>query len=78
MRKKDIDVFGEASVAEVLPLHNMVYAVVRCSDNAVLAKAPRFKKYVGDIVRTMYTGNWTGKGDVVLESDRNGVIYTFR
>ena len=43
-------------------------------DNVVLAYGKELKGYLGDIIRTMYTGERKGSGDYILESDRHGMI----
>ena len=74
--KKPDNIFGEASIAFVKPI-GFNYGIVRESDNVILAIGREFKKYMGDIIRTMYTGSTYGTGDIVLTSDRHGVIHKF-
>ena len=79
MNKADIDIFGEDSIAYVrcLDSRESRYAVVRECDGAVLAEDTRFFDYLGDIIRTMYSGAEYGSGDIGLYSDRHGLIYKF-
>ena len=74
--KNAINIFGEASVShvEVLP-HTCV--VIRDCDNKVLAEGKKLCGYVGDIIRTMYTGETKYDGDYILVSDRHGMICKF-
>ena len=76
LTKNNISIFGENSISYVKPYKN-TYAVIRQKDNAILCVADRFKDYLGDIIRTMFTGESYGSGDIILVSDRNDVIYTF-
>jgi len=78
MRKSEIDIFGEDSIAYVKKIGFMKYAVIREKDNQILATGFQFRKYIGDIIRTMYTGLYKATGDYVLKSDKNGIIYTFK
>jgi hypothetical protein len=79
MRKCDIDIFGEDSLAIVEHDVDNKYRVVRLCDNEVLVVG-YFEKYNGCIVRTMYTGEKYATGDYVLEVD-NGesteIIHAF-
>mgnify|MGYP004690332835 CR=1 FL=1 len=56
MKKPNIRVFGEISIAHVEKRGLFSYAVVRDFDKKVLAKSFSFRKYINDTIRTMYTG----------------------
>lgn len=73
LKREEINVFGEASVSHVEKLGN-TYVVIRECDGVILAKGKELKGYVGDIIRTMYTGETKYDGDYILESDRHGMV----
>lgn len=75
--KCNITVFGEASVASVYKFRT-TYVCIRDFDGIVLAWGPELKGYIGDIIRTMYTGEIFATGDFILESDRHGMICKFK
>jgi hypothetical protein len=58
MKKSNIRVFGEASIAHVEKRGLFSYVVVRDCDKKVIAKSFSFRKYMNDIIRTMYTGEY--------------------
>ena len=78
MCKSEVTVFGEQSNAHVERKGLFTYAVVRDLDGVILCKGFRFRKYRGDIIRTLYTGEAYGTGDFVLRSDRCGDFYVFK
>lgn len=69
MKKSNIRVFGEYSVAHVEKRGLFSYAVVRDRDKKVLAKSFSFRKYMNDTIRTMYTGENYATGDYILVAD---------
>ena len=71
-----IDKYGEESVSHVIKIGKM-YAVIRECDNIILVYGKELKGYCGDIIRTMYTGEKYATGDIILVSDRHGVICKF-
>lgn len=73
MSEKNHTVFGCDSIAKVKPLGIRGYGIIRESDNVILAASHRFKKYQGDIITTCRSAS----GDIVLKSDKHGVIYKF-
>lgn len=77
LSRNEVTIFGERSVAHV-EKYNGTYAIVRDLDGVVLCYSDRFKAYIGDIIRTMYTGVEYGSGDRILESDRHGTIHKFK
>ena len=70
--------FGEKSYAEVRCSGLGSYLVVRDVDRRVLAKGLKFKKYRGQTIRTMYTGESYGTGDWILENEQRQCIHTLR
>lgn len=70
MLEKSHIVSGYDSVATVEPLGIRGYGIIRKSDNVILAASHRFKKYQGDIITTCRSAS----GDIVLKSDKHGVI----
>jgi hypothetical protein len=76
LKREKINVFGEASVSHVEKMWN-TYVVIRECDGVILAKGKELKGYVGDIIRTMYTGETKYDGDYILESDRHGMVCKF-
>ena len=71
-----VNKFGEESVSHVEKRDN-TYVVVREVDGIILAKGKELKGYLGDIIRTMYTGETKSNGNYILESDRHGIICKF-
>lgn len=71
-----INKFGEDSLSEIIP-HGNTFQCVR-KDGAVIAEGKELKGYMGDIIRTMYTGWEYASGDYVLMSDRHGMICKFK
>ena len=69
MKKNEINIFGEASIAHVEKRGLFSYIVVRDCDGVVLAKSFSFRKYMNDTIRTMYTGSNYGTGDFILQAD---------
>jgi hypothetical protein len=69
MKKKDINIFGEASISHVEKKGLFSYAVIRDCDGKILAKSFKFRKYITDAIRTMYTGLNYGTGDFILQAD---------
>ncbi len=69
MKKPNIRVFGEISIAHVEKRGLFSYAVVRDLDKKVLAKSFSFRKYRYDTIRTMYTGKYYATGDYILVAD---------
>ena len=69
MKKSNIRVFGEISIAHVEKRSLFSYAVVRDFDKKVLAKSFSFRKYINDTIRTMYTGEYYATGDYILVAD---------
>ena len=69
MKKSNIRVFGEISIAHVEKRGLFSYAVVRDFDKKVLAKSFSFRKYINDTIRTMYTGEYYATGDYILVAD---------
>ncbi len=69
MKKSNIRVFGEISIAHVEKRGLFSYAVVRDFDKKVLAKSFSFRKYRYDPSRTMYTGEYYATGDYILVAD---------
>jgi hypothetical protein len=69
MKKKDINIFGEASISHVEKKGLFSYAVIRDCDGKILAKSFKFRKYIIDAIRTMYTGLNYGTGDFILQAD---------
>ena len=86
LSRDEIDVFGEESVAYVgkVKTYSRSYTprvtlgVIREKDNVVLAIGKELNGYVGDIIRTMYTGPRRGEGEYLLMSDRHGMICKFK
>ena len=74
--KEVINKFGEDSLADIIPYGNTFRCVRR--DGAIIAEGKELKGYMGDIIRTMYTGWEYGSGDYVLMSDRHGMICKFK
>lgn len=74
--KEFINKFGEESLAEIVPYGNTFLCVRK--DGTVLAKGKELKGYMGDIIRTMYTGWEYASGDYILVSDRHGMICKFK
>ena len=68
MKKNKINLFGENSISHV-EKKGLLYAVIRDCDNVILARSFRFKKYMNDTIRTMYTGKKYGTGDFLLIAD---------
>ena len=77
LSKDSIDVFGEKSVASIHYL-NQNYICSRDNDGIILAIGKELKGYMGDIIRTMYTGGKYATGDYILVSDRHGLICKFK
>lgn len=69
MKKSNIKVFGENSIAHVEKRGLFSYAIVRNCDKKVLAKSFSFRKYINDTIRTMYTGEHYATGDYILVAD---------
>ncbi len=67
MKKSNIRVFGEISIAHVEKRGLFSYVVVRDFDKKVLAKSFSFRKYINDTIRTMYTGECYATGDYICE-----------
>ena len=78
MRKSEVNIFGDYSVARVRKNNPFSYSVIRECDNVELARGYKFKHYRYDIIRTMYTGKDYGTGDIILVSDVHGVIHRFK
>ncbi len=76
LKRQKITKFGEESVSHVENREN-TYMVVRDCDGVILAKGKELKGYIGDIIRTMYTGETKYDGDYILTSDRHGMICKF-
>lgn len=76
LKREVINKFGEESVSHVEKCGN-TYAVIRDCDGIWLAYGKELKGYIGDIIRTMYTGETKYGGDFILESDRHGMICKF-
>lgn len=78
LAKKDIYIFGEASFSEVVPYKD-TYLVIRQCDGRILAIGKELKGYLGDIIRTMYTGYTKDEGDYILWSaDKQHMICKFK
>lgn len=69
MKKSNIRVFREISIAHVEKRGLFSYVVVRDFDKKVLAKSFSFRKYINDTIRTMYTGECYATGDYILVAD---------
>lgn len=69
MKKNNIKIFGEASLSHIEKRGLFSYAVVRDCDGKILVKSFKFKKYINDTVRTMYTGINYASGDFILCAD---------
>ena len=69
MKKPNIRVFGEISIAHVEKRGLFLYVVVRDFDKKVLAKSFSFRKYLNNTIRTMYTGEYYATGDYILVAD---------
>lgn len=69
MKKSNIRVFGETSIAHVEKRGLFSYAIVRDCDKKVLVKSFSFRKYINDTIRTMYTGEHYATGDYILVAD---------
>ena len=69
MKKSNIRIFGEASIAYVEKRGLFSYVIVRDYDKKVLAKSFSFRKYMNDTIRTMYTGENYATGDYILVAD---------
>lgn len=79
MKKSNIRVFGEASIAHVEKRGLFSYVVVRDCDKKVIAKSFSFRKYMDDTIRTMYTGEYYATGDFILVADTvNGIKEIYR
>ena len=79
MKKNDIKIFGEASNSHVEKSGLFSYAVVRDCDGKILAKSFKFRKYINDTIRTMYTGFNYRTGDFILCADTvNGTKEIYR
>ena len=71
--KNVINIFGEASISHVEELPRTCVIIREC-DGKVLAEGKELRGYVGDVIRTMYTGETKYSGDYILVSDRHGMI----
>ena len=71
MKKSNIRVFGETSIAHVEKRGLFSYVVVRDCDKKVIAKSFSFRKYINDTIRTMYTGEYYATGDFILIADEH-------
>lgn len=71
-----INKFGEDSLSEIIPYGNTFRCVRK--DGAIIAEGKELKGYMGDIIRTMYTGDTYASGDYILVSDRHGMICKFK
>ena len=69
MKKSNIRVFGETSIAHVEKRGLFSYVVVRDCDKKVIAKSFSFRNYINDTIRTMYTGEYYATGDFILVAD---------
>ena len=84
MKKSNIRVFGEYSIAHVEKRGLFSYVVVRDLDKKVIAKSFSFREYINendfaitfsfreyinDTIRTMYTGKHYATGDFILVAD---------
>ena len=76
LKREAVNKFGEESVSHVTKIGNS-YFVIRECDGMVLAHGKELKGYLGDIIRTMYTGETKYNGDYILTSDLHGMICKF-
>lgn len=79
MNKNNIKIFGETSNGHIERRGLFSYVAIRDCDGAILAKSFSFRKYMNDIIRTMYTGFNYGTGDFILQADTvNGLKEIYR
>lgn len=69
MKKSDIKIFGEASIGHIERRGLFSYVAIRDCDKVILAKSFLFKKYIHDVIQTMYTGFNYGTGDFILKAE---------
>ena len=68
MKKSEVKLFGEESIAHVEEFGDD-YAIFRDCDRKILAISRGFEIYLGCTIRTVYTGEEYGTGEIVLQAD---------
>jgi hypothetical protein len=68
LSKSEVNIFGEDSLSHV-ESYGETFIIVRNCDHKILAMSKRFELNKNDTIRTMYTGEKHGTGDIILQAD---------